>query len=81
MVEGVCVMNNVEVGQYYRVMDNRFIRYVVVYGTYRDKVYLQTVGGPKRFTKAKIERFNGKHGGYKLVPVYEVEDYLLERSR
>lgn len=57
-----------EVGWYYREMDSRFVRYVQVEGILRSKgwVYIRTVGGKKR-TRANINRFDGRSGGYRFI--------------
>lgn len=56
----------VEVGQIWREVDPRFDRRVKVVGFCEEsgKIKIEYAG---KVTKAKLERFNGKRGGYELV--------------
>ena len=58
----------IEVGQLWQECDNRFVRKIKVLGfTYNNKVLIETVGGNGRITEASMERFSGKHNGYRLI--------------
>jgi hypothetical protein len=56
----------IEVGQKWQECDPRFVRVVEVVGWNHawQKVQLRCGG---RLTWAKLSRFNGKHGGYRLA--------------
>ena len=61
------------VGQQWQEVDPRFTRIVEVVGmntlsfNYDGGVQIQTVGSNRKPTWARLERFNGKRGGYELV--------------
>jgi len=59
-------MTTIEIGQTWREVDLRFDRRVKVVGFCEEtgKVKIESAG---KITKAKRERFNGKHGGYEFV--------------
>ena len=59
-------MSEVKAGQIWQECDNRFTRLVEVQCVSFGRVVIRTVGG-KRDTIAFLSRFNGKHGGYKLI--------------
>lgn len=61
----------VQKGQTWKERDNRFIREVTVLmvdGNYATiKTIKSNVGAVGKVTRARLDRFNGKHGGYSLI--------------
>lgn len=62
-------MTEIKIGQYWQEVDPRFpdLPLKKVIGFESGKVILVTEGIFSRKTKAKVERFNGKRGGYRLI--------------